>query len=251
MPTTDAPAPSPRRASRAARLLGAAAVLIALAGGAWAIGAAVDDYVTSIVLTGAWFVAVGIAAELIVRRRPGTGIALRGAFVMAVLVSAFGFFWTSVRDVVVDEQVVAGVAASSLPSGEAAAATPPSGDRPPAARAETPRVNVTVRTGAFESLAHETVGTASVVRRPDGERVLTLTGFRTDNGPDLRVYLVAGAVDDNGDGDGSIDLGRLKGNVGDQQYSIPAGADLARHATVVIWCRAFTVGFARAGLDPA
>ena len=251
MPRTDAPTPPPRRASRAARLAGGGAVLVALAAGAWAIGAGVDDFTASIVLTAAWFVVVGIAAELVARRRPGTGIALRGAFVVALLASAFGFYWTSVRDVVVDEQVVAGVAASSLPPGEAAAATPPAGDRSPAARSSAPRVNVTLSTGAFESLAHETVGTASVVRRPDGEQVLTLTGFRTDNGPDLRVYLVAGAVDDNGDGEGSIDLGRLKGNVGDQQYTIPAGTDLARHATVVIWCRAFTVGFARAGLDPA
>lgn len=245
MPVTDEPARSPRRPSWAVRLLGAGALLLALAAGAWVIGASVPDYVTSLVLTGGWFLVVGAVAEILARRRPGVGIALRGAFVVAVLVSAFGFYWTSVRDEVVDEQVVAGVAASSLPSGQTAAATP-AGERSPA-----PRVNVTVRTGAFESLAHQTVGTASVVRRPDGERILTLTGFRTDNGPDLRVYLVAGVVDDNGDGDGSIDLGRLKGNVGDQQYTIPAGTDLARHATVVIWCRAFTVGFARAGLDPA
>lgn len=251
MSVTDAPTPPPRRPSRLVRLLGAGALLLALAAGAWAIGASVPDYVTSIVLTGAWFLAVGVVAEVLSRRRPGTGIALRGAFVVALLASAFGFYWTSVRDVVVDEQVVAGVAASSLPAGRAAAATPAAGERSSAPRAEAPHVNVTVRTGAFESLAHQTVGTASVVRRPDGERILTLAGFRTDNGPDLRVYLVAGAVDDNGDGEGSIDLGRLKGNVGDQQYTIPAGTDLARHATVVIWCRAFTVGFARAGLDPA
>lgn len=245
---TDAPAPSPRRASWPARLLGAGAVLVALAAGAWAIGASVTGYVASIVLTGAWFLVVGVVAEVIARRRPGAGIALRGAFAVALLASTFGFYWTSVRDEVVDEQVVAGVAASRLPSGESAAGTPADGER---AQVEAARVNVTVRTGAFESLAHQTVGTASVVRRPDGERVLTLTGFRTDNGPDLRVYLVAGAVESNGDGDGSIDLGRLKGNVGDQQYTIPAGTDLARHATVVIWCRAFTVGLAKAGLRPA
>jgi len=62
---------------------------------------------------------------------------------------------------------------------------------------------------------------------------------------------VAGKVNGNGDGDGSVDLGRLKGNIGDQQYDIPAGTDLSRYATVVIMCRAFTVGFARARLIAA
>ncbi|MEO5576308.1 MAG: DM13 domain-containing protein, partial [Gaiellaceae bacterium] len=74
------------------------------------------------------------------------------------------------------------------------------------------------------------------------------TGLDIANGPDLRVYLVAGPVADDSDVSEFVDLGRLKGNKGTQQYSIPTGTDTARYATVVIWCRAFTVGFAKAAL---
>lgn len=93
--------------------------------------------------------------------------------------------------------------------------------------------------GAFESLAHETTGRARVVGRK-----LTLTRFETDAGPDLRVYL------STPDESAHLDLGGLKGNRGDQQYDIPPGADLARYSDVLIWCRAFSVGFGRARLAP-
>src|SRR3954452_25024136 len=45
-----------------------------------------------------------------------------------------------------------------------------------------------------------------------------------------------------------VDLGALKGNQGDQQYNIPGRVDLERYSTAVIWCRAFSVLFARAPL---
>jgi hypothetical protein len=75
--------------------------------------------------------------------------------------------------------------------------------------------------------------------------VLTLTRFAVNNGPDLRVYLVPGDGKDTGK---HIDLGGLKGNKGNQKYDVAAGADTARYRTVVIWCRAFSVAFARARL---
>jgi uncharacterized protein YndB with AHSA1/START domain len=46
---------------------------------------------------------------------------------------------------------------------------------------------------------------------------------------------------------GSIDLGALKGNRGDQQYELPRRAALAGR-TVVIWCRAFRAPFGSAPL---
>ena len=76
--------------------------------------------------------------------------------------------------------------------------------------------------------------------------MLTLTGFEVDNGPDLRLYLVAGPARDEGEVRDYVDLGALKGNRGDQQYRLPAGVDLERYPTVVVWCRAFSVLFARA-----
>ena len=78
--------------------------------------------------------------------------------------------------------------------------------------------------------------------------MLTLTNFEVDNGPDLRVYLVAGPARDESEVDDFEDLGALKGNKGNQQYELPPQLDLARYSTVVIWCRAFSVNFARAPL---
>ena len=75
--------------------------------------------------------------------------------------------------------------------------------------------------------------------------MLTLTKFAVNNGPDLRVYLVPGDGKDTGK---HIDLGGLKGNKGNQKYDVPGSADVAKYKTVVIWCRAFSVAFARATL---
>jgi hypothetical protein len=60
------------------------------------------------------------------------------------------------------------------------------------------------------------------------------------------VYAVAGPARSEGEVRDYVDLGALKGNRGDQQYRLPADLDLERHSTVVVWCRAFSVLFARA-----
>ena len=91
-------------------------------------------------------------------------------------------------------------------------------------------------------------GTATSLRLDGGDRMLTFTDFDVANGPDLRVYLVAGPARTEAEVKDLVDLGKLKGNVGDQQYRIPKSVDLKRYATVVIWCRAFSVLFARASL---
>jgi len=105
--------------------------------------------------------------------------------------------------------------------------------------------------GRFHSNAHETNGLATIYRLPDGRRVLRLTQFATSNGPDVRVYLVAaGDVRDEAAAKqaGFVDLGALKGNIGDQNYDVPAGLDLSRYRAVSIWCRRFSVNFGAAPL---
>jgi hypothetical protein len=64
------------------------------------------------------------------------------------------------------------------------------------------------------------------------------------------VYLSAGdpAGEPRALADDFVDLGRLKGNIGDQNYEVPAGTDLEKYRTAVIWCRRFTVAFAAAQL---
>jgi hypothetical protein len=86
-----------------------------------------------------------------------------------------------------------------------------------------------------------------------GARVVRLEDLDTSNGPDLFVYLSTnptggpeGAFDDD-----YVNLGRLKGNQGDQNYSLPADVDLKRFASVVIWCDRFDSAFGAADLAAA
>lgn len=116
--------------------------------------------------------------------------------------------------------------------------------------AETPTV---LFAGRFRPEAHKGEGVAQVLELSDGQRVLRFTAFETLNGPDLRVYLL-GAPAVRGDSDleaaGYLDLGPLKGNVGDQNYVMPPGTELQRYRAVSIWCRRFGVNFATAELAP-
>lgn len=100
--------------------------------------------------------------------------------------------------------------------------------------------------GSFESLDHETIGTAAVIGVAD-ERFVRLQDFRTSNGPDLRVYLIPAEADGIGD---AIDLGPLKGNVGDQNYAVPPTADVGQYSRVLIWCVRFDSPFGAATLMP-
>lgn len=108
-------------------------------------------------------------------------------------------------------------------------------------------------TGEFTGYAHESHGTATVYEAPDGSRVLRFTNFSTSNGPDVRVYLVAAmdAMDDATVKSADVlDLGSIKGNVGDQNYELPADVDLDKYRAVTIWCKRFSVNFATAPLTP-
>jgi hypothetical protein len=105
--------------------------------------------------------------------------------------------------------------------------------------------------GQFHSGAHETKGMAAVFQLADGKKTLRLTDFATSNGPALHVYLVA--ADDATDSDtvkkaGFVDLGPLKGNIGDQNYDLPADTDLTKYRAVTIWCQRFSVNFGTAPL---
>jgi hypothetical protein len=45
-----------------------------------------------------------------------------------------------------------------------------------------------------------------------------------------------------------VNLGRLKANIGNQNYEVPEGTDLTKYGTVLIWCKAFSVLFGSADL---
>ena len=88
--------------------------------------------------------------------------------------------------------------------------------------------------GSFVSHEHTTTGSVRVIEHPDGTRQLAIVGLETSNGPDVHVWLSAGPVIEGFDGWFTaagyeyIDLGPIKGNLGDQLYDIPAGVDLER-----------------------
>lgn len=95
---------------------------------------------------------------------------------------------------------------------------------------------------------HGAEGSATVYELPDGERVLRFEDFRSKNGPDLHVYLSREAPTSTfaGLGANEIHLGALKGNVGSQNYGIPADVDLSQYRSVVIYCVPFRVVFSTA-----
>jgi len=111
-----------------------------------------------------------------------------------------------------------------------------------------------LESGRFYGIAHPTTGTATIFQMGDGIRILRLTSFRTSNGPEVHVYMVA--ANDAKDittvqQAGFIDLGVLKGNIGDQNYALGNDLDLTKYRAVSIWCKRFSVNFGAAALRPA
>lgn len=111
-----------------------------------------------------------------------------------------------------------------------------------------------LQSGQFYSILHPTQGTATIYQMGDGTRFLRLTSFSTSNGPDVHVYMVA--ADDARDAAtvekaGFVDLGGIKGNIGDQNYALGSDLDLAKYRAVSIWCKRFSVNFGAAALRPA
>ena len=115
---------------------------------------------------------------------------------------------------------------------------------------------VVVASGEFvdADAVHKGSGRAMLYALPDGSHVVRFEDFRTTNGPALVVYLAKhpspASAADVLDG-GFLDLGKLKGNVGNQNYVIPAGTDVSEYGSVVIWCVLFDVLFSPAALVAA
>ena len=110
-----------------------------------------------------------------------------------------------------------------------------------------------VETGTFHGKVHQTSGRATVYQQGNGKLILRLTDFKTSNGPDVHVILVA-VKDADDDANflksktARVELGNLKGNEGDQNYEIPEGTDLAKFQTVSIYCERFNANFGAAPL---
>lgn len=164
-----------------------------------------------------------------------------GSLAIAGLVVGLLVFkpWLLFVDVRVDDALP--VVASSAPPASASASAAP------AAPEE-------LSSGTFTSHEHDTSGVVRVIRNPDGTLVLAIENLDTSNGPDVHVWLSAADVVAGTDGwyvpggAAYLDLGPLKGNLGNQVYDIPAGTDLAAYRSVALWCVQFSVSFGAAQL---
>ena len=217
MVLTASQAPRPSRA----RFLAAPVVAAVTVLGVWIFGGVLSNsFRVSMALTAAWFVVAGAAALAISwRSRPLRWVVLPSFVVTAIAVGGF-LAWATFHDKVVHEQV---------------------------ARAGTGGASSLGR-GTFVSGEHETRGDAAIVRLANRMRYLTITNLRSSSGPDLRVYLTAASVGSASSAGDHVDLGGLKGNIGDEQYRLPSDLDVGRYRYVVIWCRAFSVEFGEAAL---
>jgi Electron transfer DM13 len=181
--------------------------------GVWVAGGQItDDFRAAMILTALWFGAAALAVLLVGYRWRSVRVPVIGTFIVVAAVIGIYLAISTFRTTVVNERIATGTE---------------------------------LATGAFLSQAHETTGRAELVRLTGGGAAVNLRNFETDPGPDLRVYLVPG---DGSDVSNALDLGGLKGNVGNQQYALPAGTDTSRFGAVVIWCRAFSVSLGRAPL---
>ncbi|CAM5465315.1 hypothetical protein GCM10010261_58200 [Streptomyces pilosus] len=177
--------------------------------------------------------------------RPWTAVVL----VVAVAGGAFGLYWFQPWKLWQDETV-----REELPGAAAAASTPPAAPSPGASADTPPAGPTTLASGEFISHEHATSGTVRFVRLADGSHVVRLEGLDTSNGPDLHVWLTDAPVKEGRAGwhvfdDGAyVSLGKLKGNKGSQNYTVPADVDPSRFSSVSIWCDRFDVSFGAAEL---
>lgn len=168
--------------------------------------------------------------------------------VLAVLlvVAAFGLYlfqpWKAVTDTTVDESLPQAAPSQAAPADDE--------DGADSEKAEEPAAPRELARGSFISHEYDTTGTARTVELADGGRVLRLEDLKTSDGPDVRVYLSKRDADaaEKELGDGAVQLDGLKGNIGNQNYAVPAEVDLTQYRSAVIWCERFSVSFGAADL---
>jgi len=203
-------------------------------------------------------------------RRPVFIVPVGLVAVGAIVVALMAFQpWRLFIDVTVNEELPSLTSSSQVdetaPSNESVADSPEAADSSSVKDAATPfptkeptpeptPERVVNAEGTFLSHEHPTAGKARIITLEDGSRILRLVGLDTDNGPDLKVWLAAAPVIDGREGwfvfddDEYLDLGPLKGNKGNQNYPIPADADITDLTSVTIWCDRFSVSFGAAEL---
>jgi hypothetical protein len=183
-----------------------------------------------------------------------------GTLVLLAMIAGAVLFqpWRLFTSSAVDEAPPAGSSNTSVPSSRpsgptTAAAAPVAGAGPAVTPESAPSQPATavLATGGFQSQEHATSGTASLLRLPDGSHVIRLENLASSDGPDVKVWL--SSQEAGGDwfkyrSGQYLDLGPIKATHGNQNYAVPAGAELKGLRTVVLWCDRFSVAFGSAPL---
>ncbi|MBT3419326.1 MAG: DM13 domain-containing protein [Candidatus Magasanikbacteria bacterium] len=99
--------------------------------------------------------------------------------------------------------------------------------------------------GSFVDVAHHGSGEAKIINLGEGKgNVLRFENFNVSNGPDLRVLFSKNeSITKSSELGEYIELGKLKGNIGSQNYILEEGLNLEEYKTVVIYCKPFRVVF--------
>ena len=186
--------------------------------------------------------------------------------VAAVLIVGFLLFRPDKLfiDDVADESLDDAFASSAPPAPGATTSTGPTTTTPPTTVAEVeppadptttspsttaaPAGPVQIGTGEWFGIDHAAAGSASIYAQGDRHVLRFEDDTDIQNGPDLYVWLLADEDYEGGNPTDYLDLGKIKGNVGGQNYELPAEYDPDLHRFVLIWCLRFTVPFAGAPL---
>ena len=118
------------------------------------------------------------------------------------------------------------------------------GKNTPESAEETLPTGTVVVNGNFISNGHPTSGSVKVIMETGGKRFLVFENFRSDNGPDLRVWLSP-----NTNGSPYQEIGTLKAVNGNFSYELNPSVNFTTHNWVLIWCIDFSVLFGHAVLQ--
>jgi len=174
------------------------------------------------------------------------------AILLIGIAGGVGLYWFQPWRLFTDTTVVEQL--SSASASAPVAGTPSATASGPASATAAPTGPTIVGQGSFVTHEHSTTGAARLVRNADGSHQLELVGLDTSDGPDLRVWLTdqqvrtgpaAWQVFDDGR---YVELGRLKGNRGDQVYPVPDDVEVGDYRSVSVWCKRFSVSFGAAAL---
>lgn len=177
------------------------------------------------------FVAVG---RFLGTRSPWLARGIQIALLLAVFLAVV---LPTVRESEVNEQLDVVVTAP----GHSSATPGPSDASPSPGSAAT-----VLAEGSLRKLDYRASGDVRLIELRDGRRIVRFEDFEVQPGPDYFVYLVPQA--DAEKPGGGVKLGRLKASKGNQNYRVPASAQLRQQLTVLIWCRSFAAPVANATL---